>query len=410
MYSPAIVQRNVERLEARTRAAGQPITITRHPVADSIGWTEELAALRDGDKFLRPLVRAEQEFIRNEQILCHLDFRYWQERYAWIDRDTETGGGAGPSPLWHSQTMLLDRIAHTEEIQADAIERGHTADGIRVADHKARQLGHTAISRLIVMHRHTLHKDFRAMAASVDEDKILELYRRDKLIHENLPWFLKPGLDFDVKAEHLAFEGLNSSILYQQSRQQSGLGQGRQFNGVSHLTEVASFPYPGMIEMDFFPTLPRAATTVTILESTAQGRGNWWHEFTESVRQGFRVDWIYNFTPWYAEPGKYRRTPPIGWQPSELSLLHAEKVYETSQEFVGKQILLPRDQLYWYETERAAYQKQGKLNVFLSNWCATPAESFQHTNVSAFPPEFLEEARLRAAPGTPYGMRAEAVH
>ncbi len=408
MYSPVIVQRNVERLEARTREAGQPITIKRYPVAESIGWAEELAAIRDGDKFLRPLVRAEQEFIRNEQILSHLDFRYWQERYAWIDRDPETGGGAGPTALWHSQVFLLERIAKVEEVQAEAVAAGGTADGIRVADHKARQLGHTAISRLIAMHRHTLHKDYRAMAASVDDDKILELYRRDKLIWENLPWFLKPGLEFDVKAEHLAFEGLNTHILYQQSRQQSGLGQGRQFNGVSHITEVASFPYPGMIEMDFFPTLPRAASTVCILESTAQGRGNWWHEFTEGVRHGFRVDWIYNFTPWYAEPGKYRRTPPVGWQPSELSILHAEKVYETSHEFVGKQVLLPREQLYWYETERAAYQKQGKLNVFLSNWCATPEESFQHTNVSAFPPEFLEEARLRAAIGSPYEIRLVA--
>lgn len=405
MYSPRIVQRNVERLEARTRDAGAPITLTRYDVAESLGRVEELATAREGDKFVRALTRAEQEFVRNEQILCHLDFEYWATRYATIDRDPETGGGAGPLKIWETQRIALNIMSQVQERQADAVERGETADGIRVAFHKARQLGATMLFRTLVMHRHTLHRDQRAMAASVDEDKILELYRRDKLIYDNLPWFLKPELLFDVKAENLAFDGLNSNILYQQSRQQSGLGQGRQFNGVSHLTEVASWPYPGMIEMDFFPTLPRSMDTLCGLESTGNGRGNWWHEFSEAVRRGFRVDWVYIFIPYYAEPGKYRRTPPAGWQPSELSLLHAEKVYETSSEFVGKQVLLPREQLYWYETERAAYQKQGKLNVFLSNWCATPEEGFQHTNVSAFPAEFLEEVRLKARPGAAYEIQ-----
>lgn len=408
MYSPSIVQRNIERLEARTREAGSPVTIKRYPVADSIGLAEELTAIRDGDRFLRPLVRAEQEFIRNEQILSHLDFEYWAARYCTIDRDPETGGGAGPMSIWETQRIALAIISKVEEMQADAVERGETADGIRIAFHKARQLGATMLFRAMVMHRHTLHHNVRAMAASVDDDKILELYRRDKLIWEHLPWFLKPDLNFDVKAEHLAFDGLNSHILYQQSRQQSGLGQGRQFNGVSHLTECASWPYPGMIEMDFFPTLPRSQATLVGLESTGNGRGNWWHEFSEQVRRGFRVDWVYVFIPYYAEPGKYRRTPPVGWQPSELSILHAEKIYETSAEFVGKQVLLPREQLYWYETERAAYQKNGKLNVFLSNWCATPEEGFQHTNVSAFPAEFLEQARLTAKAGAPYEMTSVA--
>jgi len=398
VYSPRIVQRNVERFEKATS-----LTLTRYGAEESIGRSAEIQALKEGSKFLRQLKRDELAFVRNEQVLCHLDFRYWQARYAYIDRDPETGGGTGPAKLWHSQEILLERMGTVEEKQADAVARGQTADGIRVADHKARQLGHTGVSRMICMHRHTLHPNCRSMSASVDDDKKLELYTRDKLIYDNLPWFLKPDLGFDVKAQHLSFPALNSNILYQQSNQEGGLGQGRQFNGVSHLTECASWPYPeAMIEMHFFPTLPRAAPTVCILESTAQGRGDWWHEFTEGVRRGWRVDWIYNFTPWYAEPGKYRRTPPDTWQPDNLTLEHAKLVHETSFEFVGYPVVLPREQLYWYQTERAAFQKAGTLNFFLSNWCATPEESFQHSNVSAFPTEFLEQARLGASNGLAY--------
>jgi hypothetical protein len=65
-------------------------------------------------------------------------------------------------------------------------------------------------------------------------------------------------------------------------------------------------------------------------------------------------------------------------------------------------VRLGKQQLYWYETEREAMQRSGKLNFFLTSYCATPEESFQFTGEGAFPAEFLEEARLKAGVGVPY--------
>ena len=76
--------------------------------------------------------------------------------------------------------------------------------------------------------------------------------------------------------------------------------------------------------------------------------------------------------------------------------MHAKKVWETSQEFVGKQVMLPKEQLCWWEAMREEYRKSGSLNFFLSNYCATPEESFQHNERSAFDPELLDELRNRA--------------
>ena len=59
----------------------------------------------------------------------------------------------------------------------------------------------------------------------------------------------------------------------------------------------------------------------------------------------------------------------------------------------------PKEHLYWWETERDAAIKSGTLNMFLSNYCATPEESFQHVNVAAFPPEILEKLRLQTKIG-----------
>lgn len=267
-----------------------------------------------------------------------------------------------------------------------------TTTGTYVAEGLASH--NTMFSRLLTMHRLTTHDHHRAMAASVDEDKIQELYDRDKLILEELPFYLRPSVGFDVKASHLYFDRLNSRVLYQQSSQKSGLGQGRQFE-LAHLTECSSWAYPKMIEFDFFPTLPLGPNTLCMLESTANGRGNWWHEFTEDVRKGNRRGWHYIFTPWYIEDRKYRAMPPSNWMPSESTLEHAKKVYETSKEFTGRDVLLSREQLYWYETERDAARRANSLNLFLTNYCATPEESFQHTTAAQFNIETMERVRLQ---------------
>jgi hypothetical protein len=395
----------VERLE---REFG--FKLIRYDVPNVLDIADHLQSLRKADGQLkRPLSKEESAFIRNERLLCPIDFLYWAERYATIQRDGVEGGGIGKLKLWETQQILHDKIARAEELGVDALKIGATADGILIVDHKDRQVGHTMYSRVACMHRLTLHPHTRGMAASVDDDKVQELYDRDKLILDNLPWYLSPrgwpdSPGFNVKGEHIYLEALNSRILYQQGNQQSGLGQGRQFD-VSHITEVASLSYPDMLEHDFFPTLPQNPYTLCILESTAQGRRNYWHEFTERVRAGRTARWVYCFVPYYAEKKKYRRTPPPAWTPSDLTLMHAKKVYETSREFVGYDALLGRDTLYWYETTRREYFDAGKLNLFLTNYAATPEESFQHTTVAAFSPEVIERLRLECTRGKPYDVR-----
>jgi hypothetical protein len=342
-------------------------------------------------------------FIRNERVMCRFNFRYWAERYGTLAKD---GGGIGKfTNPWESQEILLRFIAKIEESIMDAFERGEPIDGILVVLAKARQLGATAIGRLLLMHRLTLQNNRRAMSASVDDDKIQELYDRDKLIYDSLPFWLKPALKYDEKRQHIHFEASDSRSLYQVSSQKSGLGVGRQFD-CAHLTELSTWNDAYKVELDFFPTLPQSLSTLGILESTAYGRGNWWHDFTERVRKNASPRWRYLFIPWYAEASKYRRQPPPDWQPNEVSLLHAQKVFDTSEEFVGHPVMLARENLYWYESTRAEYQQGNNLAFFLTNYCSTPAESFQHSGQSAFSPELLEELRLHASPGEPLEIRA----
>jgi len=160
-----------------------------------------------------------------------------------------------------------------------------------------------------------------------------------------------------------------------------------------------------MIEIDFAPTLPDAVTTLCILESTAQRRGDWWHDFTERVRRGKEIGWNYCFTPWYIEPKKYRARVPSGWIPSQHTEEHAETVERTSPEFCrGNTHRLRKEQLYWYETKRASAMEANSLNIFLTNYCATPEESFQFVTESAFPFEVIDRYRQRSFKGVPYEL------
>ena len=279
-------------------------------------------------------------------------------------------------------------------------------DGILVAMHKGgRQLGATMIGRALTMHRVTTSSHVRAIAASVDDDKILELYDRDKKILASLPWWLRPSIEFDEKAAHIYFDRLVTRILYQTSVQKSGVGQGRQFD-VGHLTETASWPSPGEIEHNYFPTIPPSRTSLSLMETTAQGRGDWWHNFVKQLRLGQSRRWRLLFIPYYIEKSKYNATPPLGWTPTDLSMTHAQMVYETSPEFTGgRAIMLPREKLYWWESTRAEYQARNTLNVFYTNYASTPEESFQHSRRSAFDFEYLEKARMNARLGEPYQIQ-----
>lgn len=386
MYSSRIIDRRIASIYDSTGLA-----LVRHPAAMIEQRLADLASAWDAEnaKLLRRLTADETRFIRNETLLSMCDFGHWMQNYGYCKLD---GGGLGHPRQWESQRIIMEHIAGAEERAWNQRSNGWPIEGIRVLLHKARQLGATLLSRMLTVHRMIFTKHINAMAASVDEDKVLELYDRDKVIYDNLPWWMKPAVRFDEKAAHIRFEGLNTLILYQQASQKSGLGQGRQFE-VSHLTECASWQNTNVIALDFLPTIPMSIHTLVILESTAQGRGNWWHEYTEETRAGHHPEWTYIFVPWYAERTKYRLHPPDNWQPAPSTMAHAVKVRETSHEWCGSTVELDREQLYWYERNRASAQHAGELNLFLTNYCATPEESFQHSTVAAFSPELLDALR-----------------
>ena len=82
----------------------------------------------------------------------------------------------------------------------------------------------------------------------------------------------------------------------------------------------------------------------------------------------------------------------------------AWKVYNTSAEFLGKQVTLERQHLYWYETSFSEALENNSLNLFLSNYSITPEQSFQSTTQSAINPNVLEWMRNGTIEGIGYEL------
>lgn len=410
MYSPLIVDQSLHALTKKGLA------FERRTLDERLTRTKALSKRVDSNGNIN-LSGPEKEFVRSEILLCRHDFNYFCSAYGMIEKDAVEGGGVGISPFWPSQVRALELISQRQEQSHAEFQKYGKALGICLNWHKSRQQAATATLRLISGHRMIFYKHTRAIAASLDSDKVHELYRRDKVLFDNLPFFLKLSMDSrdggnDVKDSQIRLAKVASEVTYQQANQVAGVGTGAQFD-VSHMTEVGLWPDAWRLLFDFLPAVPKSPSTFVGWESTANGRGelNFWYQFTESVRKkepGFE-HWVYIFTPCYVNSNKNWAIPPDPWEPNETTKEYAELVEKTSAEFSGSAFHPGKEHLYWWESEYKQNKKLGTLAVFFTNYPATPEQSFQYNSMSALPIETLEWMRSSATlPGMPYSYSLTA--
>jgi hypothetical protein len=396
MYSPSVTAAEQSLLESRVGS------LVRYEPSYCLEVQEHLEAklqkLADANPGLTPdraftlLTKDEQAFIRNERLLTSVDFHYWS-RYAKLLPDASVStGDLVTFEAWESQRIILDAVAQIEAEQYERSRRGEPSDGILIAVPKARQEGISLLAALLKMHRVMTSPYTLGVTATENEDKRTNLYVRDLRLHANLPWWLKPERTApDIQAERLTFGGLDSHMVYQDYAQKSSLAAGEQYL-VGHMSEVAQGDQTyieKLMVLDYFPAIPQSWRSIHLLESTPAGMGGWWHPFVMEQYVG-RGRWRVKFIPWYALRFKYSRPAPVAWLPSAAALEHAKKVELTSAEYMGRQTTLTREQLYWWETTREEYRKNGNLAYFLTNYPATLEESFQTAATSIFDIETID--------------------
>lgn len=408
MFSRQLVNLRRHHVEQQFRAF-LPQGLREYTPAEVLDYRDGMRDLFDkkGTK-TRELRPDEQSFILNEQILGKIDYRYWAERYSAANLAGQT---IGPLfPLWESQELILQKLG---ELEWSRYQSNHP-DGVVALCLKARQMGASTLIESIIAHRTTTHSHTISLLASDVPDNSNYLYDMFERVVDNLPWYMLPTITERVKNDEMVFK-TGSRLMMGASKSTRGadksesgqggrkgqLGRGKT-PSVVHLSELATWTNPGQIDTALAPGIPRTPMTFWVKESTAQGKGphNWWYMDWQSAKAG-KSRAVAIFIGWYMEKNKYWLPYPTGWTPSPETLTHARRIEETSPRWMnGKVYTCTKEQLYWYETERAEKTSKDMLEDFLQEYPADDEEAFQLSGKSVFPILLRERVKSQARPLT----------
>lgn len=345
-----------------------------------LGWQETLTV-------------EEHEFIRNQRVLCAMDFWYWVERAVWIkDTDNRTVR----MELWQSQKIFVDLISEMEDEEI----------AIFLIILKARQLGISRIVSLILLHRVVFDSNVNAYLASSTEKKTLKLFKLISFVLVRMPYWMQPVHDpgklgkVDQAGKLLEFFN-GSAITMEHGQQSSGMARGDSPN-VVHLSELAEFDdLTNLVDSALLRGMHPSPRAFLALEGTAEGINNPWHQKWETAKS----DWPKRkgrlrplFLPWFVG-GLYpkdvflRASPVPDNYVNEMApwaLAHArmseEYVHQTDYltKHLGSNWHMPLEQIWYYECERGSAIKENRLNKFLQEMPANDDEAFQSSNITVF--------------------------
>lgn len=259
----------------------------------------------------------------------------------------------------------------------------------------------------LVAHRLLTRTHTRALAGADVENQAAYLFGMVSRIYDNLPWFLQPARVTHLRGKEMSFS--NGSLLATAwgkstrgelqevtGRQKGHIGRGKTFS-VFHISELSTWDNPGQLDDALFPAVPISPLTLGILESTAKGAGNWWHQHWLAAEEG--IGRFRNlFIPWGVEPHKYSLPAPVDWTPSASTLQQARRAETIWPKYIGHTITLTRDQLYFYETTRAYFVKKGDIAKFFEEYASDPEECFLYSGRSVWTIEQLDQIDQLARP------------
>jgi hypothetical protein len=148
-----------------------------------------------------------------------------------------------------------------------------------------------------------------------------------------------------------------------------------------HLSEYAFWRDPQGVMTGLLQTVPDDPGTVVVVESTANGVGNPFHQrWLGAV--GKQDAWLTLFFAWWEHP-EYRMQPPPNFQ---------QTLTDEEHELANAHGLL-LDQLYWRRWA-IANKCEHSVDRFRQEYPATPAEAFVTSGRPRFLPKFLARQRL----------------
>lgn len=407
MYSPKIINKRLVEATAaiRLKPGFEKFEPEYHSIRQVEANNAHFKSLVDpddpsGKTMIRALHPDELLWIKNERLISSLDYRYWVTRYAFIRN-------------WSGQMVRFVPNIAQQIIQDIDSELEEQLRAICMLFLKARQLGVTTDTELRLQHRVQFYPYTIGIVGSSDPEKSAKMAQMMERCWELQPSFLIPEFTKYVVGDYMEFGQQNSSISIQHGSQKKGIGRGDTPSAV-HLSECSEFAKPEeIIDASLIRAIHETPWIFMVFESTAKCRNDWWHRtwnFSIANWSKGRSRLRPTFLPWYVGRDIYptetwlrSRPIPADWNPQSLTVKHAERASayvknnDLLRKYLGPTWRMPREQMWFWEVERAEYAAKGELHKFYAEMPADDHEAFQSANMSVFPVELTAEIREKAA-------------
>jgi hypothetical protein len=264
------------------------------------------------------------------------------------------------------------------EIEAQRKARGK----VRALILKGRQQGCSTYVAARFYHRASRNGGLRVFILTHEEQATKNLFEMVERYHQNCGEGVRPSTGA-ANAKELYFDALDSGYKVGTAGTK-GVGRSATVQ-LFHGSEVAFWPFAETHAAGILQAIPDQDGTECILESTAHGIGNYFHQTWRDAEAG-KNGYIAIFVPWFWQE-EYRAEPP-----PDFVLDNEERDYA---ELHG----LDHAQMAWRRT------KIGELKdplLFRQEYPANAAEAFQMSGHDAYIPASLI-ARARKAVVDPSG-------
>jgi hypothetical protein len=261
-----------------------------------------------------------------------------------------------------------------ERLEAQLLDKGK----VRALILKGRQQGCSTYVEGRFYHKVSHTKGIRAFILTHEEEATNNLFEIANRYHENCPVVVRPTTGA-ANAKELNFSKLDSGYKVGTAGNKA-VGRSSTVQ-LFHGSEVAFWPNAQSHAAGILQAVPDTEGSEVILESTANGIGNFFHQMWQEAEAG-KSEYIAIFVPWYWQP-EYRKEVPEGFSLDEDDLIYKEAYG------------LDDEQMAW---RRAKIIELRDPVLFKQEYPATAAEAFQVSGQDPYiKPELVMQARKAEA-------------
>lgn len=245
---------------------------------------------------------------------------------------------------------------------------------VRIIILKARQLGMSTITEGVLFNWCFIHPGTESLVIAHESRASEGLYRKTQMFWQT--WPFRPLFHTsNLSLRRIAWEETRSAI---QIATAKNIQSGRSLTiHALHASECAFWENAEQLMTGLSQTIPEKHGSLVVIESTANGVGNWYHDSWEAAVDG-DSDYIPLFFPWYKHP-EYRVVNSV----LQLTDLNAEE-----KDYYRLGVDLPH--LEWRRWMIPNKMQNSEEN-FKQEYPATPEEAFLTTGRNVFPLDKLAD-------------------